>query len=178
MTPLEQARAAMLQASFALRTIAPEDKDAAMSVQMLDAALAALSKEPQALPPPPAYIYGREASKNERVYTTNAMLTAQREAFNAGRAYAEQARTAPGPIQWPKARDLFIRDDMGMGQLRVLFDSDNDVIVALWPNAAPSVSLEFCNGGGGGGKSPNVRKALIALMVAMEQDGASPRPKE
>jgi hypothetical protein len=92
MTPLEQARAAMLQASFALRTIAPEDKDAAMSVQMLDAALAALSKEPQALPPLPAYIYGREASENERVYTTDAMLTAQREAFNAGRSYAEQAR--------------------------------------------------------------------------------------
>jgi hypothetical protein len=85
---------------------------------------------------------------------------------------------ADSAIKWPKARDLFLRDDMGQGQLRVLFDSDNDVIVAVWPNGQPSAAVEFCNGGGGGGKSPNTRAALIALMCAMERDGASERPKD
>lgn len=80
------------------------------------------------------------------------------------------------PIKWPKNRDLFIRDDMGQGQLRVLFDGDNDVIIAIWPEGNLSASLEFCTSGQGGGKSPNVRKALIALMVAMEQDGAKTQP--
>lgn len=80
---------------------------------------------------------------------------------------------APSPQQWPKGRDLFLRDDMGQGLLRVLFDSDNDVIVAIWPEGEPSVSVEFCNGGGGGGKSLNTRKALIDLMCAMERDGAA-----
>jgi hypothetical protein len=87
-------------------------------------------------------------------------------------------RALPEPMQWPKARDLFLRDDMGLGQLRVLFDSDNDVCVAIWPEGATSAAVEFCNGGGGGGKSPNTRAALIALMVAMEKDGAKERPIE
>jgi hypothetical protein len=82
----------------------------------------------------------------------------------------------PVAWEWPKQRDLFLRDDMGQGQLRVLLDSDNDVIVAIWPNGSPSVSLEFCNGGGGGGRSPETRKALLALMCAMGRDGASIRP--
>ena len=79
-------------------------------------------------------------------------------------------------VQWPNNEDAFIRDDMGQGQLRVMFDGDKDVIIAIWPEDGPSVSLEFCTSGNGGGKSPNVRAALIALMVAMEKDGATPWP--
>lgn len=82
------------------------------------------------------------------------------------------------PVAWPKGRDLFLRDDMGEGQLRVLFDGDNDVTVAIWPYDQPSVSLEFCNGFNGGGKSPETRKALIALMCAMERNGAQDRPHD
>jgi hypothetical protein len=80
------------------------------------------------------------------------------------------------PVAWPKGRDLFLRDDMGKGQLRVMFDGDNDVIVAIWPHDKPSASVEFCNGFNGGGKSLETRKALIALMCAMERDGAHARP--
>jgi hypothetical protein len=39
-------RAAMRQASFALRTIAPNDPDAQMTVEMIDAALSAAQVEP------------------------------------------------------------------------------------------------------------------------------------
>ena len=67
---------------------------------------------------------------------------------------------------------------MGQGQLRVLLDSDNDVIVAIWPKGEPSASVEFCTPGAGGGKSPETREALIALMCAMERDGATDRPRE
>jgi hypothetical protein len=180
MTPLEQAREA-------LKLIAAQDQGCGGTVTEAEAwkgaqsialaALAALSKEPQALPPQaPPWLLPLEVAmrigNEHRVSTYVVQDIAKAVCKHYGLTPKEP------PIQWPKARDLFIRDDMGMGQLRVLFDSDNDVIVALWPNAAPSVSLEFCNGGGGGGKSPNVRRALIALMVAMEQDGASPCPKE
>jgi hypothetical protein len=67
---------------------------------------------------------------------------------------------------------------MGQGQLRVMFDGDNDVILAIWPNGEPSASVEFCNAFNGGGKSPETRKALIALMCAMERDGAKTRPHD
>lgn len=87
-----------------------------------------------------------------------------------------EAATREPEQRWPKARDLFLHDDMGQGLLRVMFDSDNDVIVAIWPVDEPSASLEFCTSSTGGGKSPNVRAALIALMLAMEQDGATERP--
>jgi hypothetical protein len=94
------------------------------------------------------------------------------------RTAAQQALEQPeqGPVAWPKGRDLFLRDDMGKGQLRVMFDGDNDVIVAIWPHDKPSASVEFCNGFNGGGKSLETRKALIALMCAMERDGAHARP--
>jgi hypothetical protein len=67
-------------------------------------------------------------------------------------------------------------EDMGAGHLRVLFDSDNDVIVEVC-DGKRSVSVEFCNpGGGGGGRSRETRLALIALMCAMERDNATGVP--
>jgi hypothetical protein len=48
-------------------------------------------------------------------------------------------------------------------------DSDNDVCIEVW-NGERSASVEFCNPGGGGGRSSRTRKALIELMRAIEAD--------
>jgi hypothetical protein len=81
---------------------------------------------------------------------------------------------------WPKGRDVTRLGDMsppGDTRLRVLFDSDNDVCVeVLQQDLARGefalAAVEFCNGGGGGGQSPKTRKALVALMAAIEEDNA------
>ncbi len=76
------------------------------------------------------------------------------------------------PIAWPKARDVGRIGDMSpSASLRVGLDSGNDVFVSVWSEDGGG-SVEFCNGGGGGGRSMRTRLALIALMVAMEQDNA------
>lgn len=88
---------------------------------------------------------------------------------HVAKALAE-AHAAP-PIQWPVGREAGRAEDMGQGHLRVLFDSDNDVCVEVF-NGQRFASVEFCNGGGGGGRSMRTRMALIALMVAIEADNA------
>jgi hypothetical protein len=72
---------------------------------------------------------------------------------------------------WPNAKDVGRLDDMHVnGHLRVGLDSDNDVYVSVY-NGDSSSNVEFCNtGGNGGGRSPNTRKALIDLMLAIEAD--------
>lgn len=76
-------------------------------------------------------------------------------------------------IEWPKTRDVGRYGDMSpSAHLRVGLDSDNDVYLSVWDENG-GASIEFCNpGGGGGGTSGTTRMALIALMVAMEQDNA------
>lgn len=66
-------------------------------------------------------------------------------------------------------------EDMStLGRLRLIRDDDGDIIVAVQPEKdgrrMTGSSVEFCAGGAGGGKSPRTRKALAALMVAMEAD--------
>lgn len=78
-------------------------------------------------------------------------------------------------IQWPKARDVGRLHDMSpRGHLRVGLDGDSDVYVEVFNDQQESsASIEFCNpGAGGGGRSSRTRRALIALMVAMEADNA------
>ena len=79
------------------------------------------------------------------------------------------------PMTWPQSRDVARLHDMGpSGYLRVGLDSDNDVYVEVFDDErGQSASIEICNGGGGGGRSPQTRKALIGLMVAMEEDNAA-----
>lgn len=110
-------------------------------------------------------------------------LTAPPETFEEYHAFVDrvQAITAVPraadspqgpPIVWPKARDVGRIGDMSpSANLRVGLDSDNDVFVSVWDEDGGG-SVEFCNGGGGGGRSMRTRLALIALMVAMEQDNA------
>lgn len=83
------------------------------------------------------------------------------------------AAHAAQPTAWPADKFAIRREDMGCGSLRVLLDSDNDVCVAVMDNDGNVSVVEFCNpGGGGGGRSPKTRMALIALMVAIEADNA------
>lgn len=56
--------------------------------------------------------------------------------------------------------------------LRVGLDGDNDVYLST--TGDPGEGVEFCTGGIGGGKSSRTRKALIALMVAMEHRNTAP----
>lgn len=66
------------------------------------------------------------------------------------------------------------------GRLRIWQQEDGDLIVEIVPESAkeePSVSVEFCTVGSGGGRSPHTRKALVALMAAIKLDNAeSPIP--
>ena len=78
-------------------------------------------------------------------------------------------------MPWPNARDVGRLGDMSpRAALRVGLDGDNDVYLST-PGASfgGSDGLEFCNGLLGGGRSPRTRAALIALMVAIEQDNAN-----
>ena len=73
-------------------------------------------------------------------------------------------------ITWPSSRDAARLEDMSPnGHLRVSLDESGDAIVEVF-NGECFASVEFCSGAGGGGKSPRIRQALIALMVAIEED--------
>lgn len=67
------------------------------------------------------------------------------------------------------------REDMSVhGFLKILQQSDGDMIVAVYPqeNGVVGVggSVEFCAPGAGGGRSRHTIAALRDLMVAMEKD--------
>ena len=71
----------------------------------------------------------------------------------------------------PLGLDITRRGDMGENTLRVLTDADGDVIVEVFSPERGAVAAEFCTGIGGG-HSPNTRRALLALILAIEQDQA------
>jgi hypothetical protein len=82
------------------------------------------------------------------------------------------AAHASPAMAWPASRDVGRLDDMSPDHhLRLVLDSDNDVCVEIFDGKRFG-SVEFCNGGGGGGQSMHTRKALIELMCAMERDNA------
>lgn len=98
------------------------------------------------------------------------------EPDHVAQALAE-AHAHKGAINWPKSKRVTRPDDMSHdGTLTVGLDSDNDVYVSVFSGQRGSVSVEFCNGGGGGGRSPRTRAALIELMTAMEADAAGMAP--
>lgn len=80
-------------------------------------------------------------------------------------------------ITWPKSDRVQRRDDMSTtGKLTVMLQRDGDVVVNISQGEKfeefESATVEFCAGGGGGGRSMRTREALIALMVAIEADNA------
>ncbi len=101
------------------------------------------------------------------------------EVMNAELQNALRRRAGPASsrrsatIAWPQDKSAKRVEDMGEGYLRLVLDSDNDVVVAVW-DGQRSASVEFCNPGAcGGGRSPKTRAALINLMTAIEQDHAA-----
>lgn len=61
------------------------------------------------------------------------------------------------------------------GRLRIMQQDDGDMIVVIVPPSeerTPSVSVEFCSVGSGGGRSPHTVKVLRLLMAAMRRDNA------
>lgn len=89
---------------------------------------------------------------------------------------AEITFPEPNHMQWPKGREAGRMGDMepmGQSHLRIGLDADNDVYVSVFNGREQAVaSIEFCNGGSGGGRSLRTRIALIGAMVAMEADSA------
>jgi len=81
-------------------------------------------------------------------------------------------------MKWPVARSVARQGDMGPPgeqQLRVMLDGDNDACVTVEQvrhGRLHAATVEFCNGGAGGGRSLRTRKALIELMCAIEADNA------
>lgn len=68
----------------------------------------------------------------------------------------------------------YTRQGDGGGRLRVTVDDDGDVHLAI--NPAPGQSgIEFCTGIGGG-RSPQVLRALRALVTAIETENQGPHP--
>lgn len=71
-------------------------------------------------------------------------------------------------------------DDMhepGLGVLIVNEDSDGDMILTIvgkdqMTDKLSSISVEFCTGCGGGGRSPNVYAAIKKLAQAIKLDNA------
>jgi hypothetical protein len=91
-----------------------------------------------------------------------------------GRAWlaANALLQAPQPSAWPATRDIARLEDMSPnGHLRVLLDTDNDVLVEVF-DGQQFASVEFCSPGAGGGQSARTRMALIGVMKAMLEDNA------
>ena len=75
-------------------------------------------------------------------------------------------------MKFPKERDVGRYGDMSQtAHIRVGLDGDSDVYVSVYDGQG-GASIEFCTQYAGGGKSPRTREALIALMVAIEEDNA------
>lgn len=75
-------------------------------------------------------------------------------------------------MKFPKERDVGRYGDMSQtAHIRVGLDGDSDVYVSIYDDKG-GASIEFCTQYAGGGKSPRTREALIALMIAIEEDNA------
>lgn len=81
-------------------------------------------------------------------------------------------------LPWPAELSLERRGDMGPERLRLTREGDGDLIVSVVPTDQPPVSVQFCTGWMGGGRSPRIHESLIALWKAMhvevEEDPVGP----
>lgn len=76
---------------------------------------------------------------------------------------------------FPKGNMASRMEDMSpTGKIQLVLQDDGDVGLSLITESERDGfmwnSIEFCSPGSGGGKSPETRKALLALMVAIEKD--------
>lgn len=89
---------------------------------------------------------------------------------------AEIARLRDPVARWPVMEPVGRMGDMappGRTHMTVMLDCDGDACVSIWDQEGAGhgarASIEFCTSFGGG-DSPETRKALIALAVAMNED--------
>jgi len=77
------------------------------------------------------------------------------------------------PTEKPWSREARRREDMSLdGELSVFREQDGDMIIAIISNHDSNgymKEVQFCTHQGGG-RSPNVHKALVTLMEAIEKD--------
>lgn len=95
-----------------------------------------------------------------------------RQVIEAAQAQLEQQQ---GENQTPLPLGEFFcrREDMGEGTLRLILDGDSDVSVAILSGDSEVADVEFCVPFTGGGRSPKVREALLALARAIQADNES-----
>ncbi|MDF9779081.1 hypothetical protein [Pseudomonas baetica] len=100
-----------------------------------------------------------------------------RQVIEAAQEYLkQQSDKAAEPI--PLLTRFERREDMGRGRLQFLLDGDADVIVTVIDNEGQASSVEFCTAIMGGGRSPNVRDALINVMKAIREENlTNPLPQ-
>lgn len=93
------------------------------------------------------------------------------QVIEAARELLQQAGQAPEPL--PLGVFFERREDMGQGRLRLILDGDADVCVAVISDEGVMADVEFCVPYSGGGRSPMVREALLALCRAIQAENAS-----
>lgn len=90
------------------------------------------------------------------------------QVIEAARELLEQSEKTETPL--PLGEFFERREDMGQGRLRLILDGDSDVCVAVVSDDGNMADVEFCVPGSGGGRSPKVRNALLALCRAIRDE--------
>lgn len=90
------------------------------------------------------------------------VLTAAREHY--------EMQTRESQLQYPVNEVLQRREDMGQGLLRVTIQEDGDVCLTVVDDQRRVAAIEFCTPFTGGGRSPKVREALLALAKAIQDE--------
>ena len=84
-----------------------------------------------------------------------------------------QQQSQQASDQLPLGEFFERREDMGQGRLRLILDGDSDVCLAVISSEGEMADVEFCVPFSGGGRSPKVRDALLALARAIRDENAS-----
>ncbi len=63
-----------------------------------------------------------------------------------------------------------IEDMSARGRLKIMRGEDGDILVGVITEEGKMADIEFCTMALGGGRSPRTFRALLELMVAMEDD--------
>lgn len=73
-------------------------------------------------------------------------------------------------LPWPGGISIERRGDMGAERLRLTREGDGDLIVTVVSPSDPPLSVQFCTGWMGGGRSPRTHEALVELWKAMNAE--------
>lgn len=74
-------------------------------------------------------------------------------------------------LPWAAGVSVERRGDMGPERLRLTREGDGDLIVSVVSPTEPALSVQFCTGWMGGGRSPRIHEALVELWKALHAEG-------